>query len=73
MRYLVAGLAFVTCPCHLPLFLALFGGTALGAGVRDHIVVALVALTGLFALSVWAAMRMFTASSSEGAESRGRR
>lgn len=68
MRYLVAGLALVTCPCHIPLFLALLGGTALGAALSDHIVAALIALTGLFVLSVWAALRLFTRPSAPGRE-----
>ena len=25
------GTAFITCPCHLPIYLLLLGGTALGA------------------------------------------
>jgi hypothetical protein len=46
--------SFLACPCHLPLtlgFLAVaLGGTALGAMVRDHAVVA-----GLLIASVWVA------------------
>lgn len=47
-------LSFLACPCHLPWTLALlgmvFGGTALGAVLRDHTL-----LAGLIIGSVWAA------------------
>ena len=47
-------LSFLACPCHLPLtlgFLAVvLGGTALGALVRDHAVVA-----GVIVTAVWVA------------------
>lgn len=59
MRYLVAALALVTCPCHLPILVVLLGGTALGAALSEHIGVALVAFTALFLLSAWAAVRLF--------------
>jgi hypothetical protein len=47
-------LSFLACPCHLPWTLAILGtvlgGTALGAALRDHSVVA-----GVVIASVWAA------------------
>jgi hypothetical protein len=46
--------SFLACPCHLPLTLgflaAVLGGTALGAVVRDHALIA-----GLIVTSVWLA------------------
>jgi hypothetical protein len=46
-------LSFLACPCHLPWTLAILGtvlgGTALGAALRDHAVVA-----GVVIASVWA-------------------
>jgi mercuric ion transport protein len=41
VRYLMAALAIVTCPCHLPVLLVLLGGTALGAVLSEHLAVAL--------------------------------
>jgi cytochrome c biogenesis protein CcdA len=45
-------LSFLACPCHLPLTLAILavvlGGTAAGALVRDHAV-----LAGVLITSVW--------------------
>lgn len=46
--------SFLACPCHLPLSLGILavvlGGTALGAAVRDHALVA-----GIIITSVWVA------------------
>jgi mercuric ion transport protein len=46
--------SFLACPCHLPLTLAILatvlGGTAIGAVLRDHTLVA-----GLLVTSVWLA------------------
>lgn len=60
MRYLMTALAIVACPCHLPLLLVLLGGTALGAGLSEHIALAFIVLTALFVLSAWIALRMFS-------------
>ena len=60
MRYLVAALAVVTCPCHLPIWLALLSGTALAGVISDRMGFAFVALTLLFVVSAWAAVRMFS-------------
>ena len=49
--YLLLGVSFVTCPCHLiltlPLALSLLGGTALGAALAAH-TGALVLAMGVF-------------------------
>ncbi len=49
--YLLLGVAFVTCPCHLiltlPLALGLLGGTALGAALAAHTGAVVLAM-GLF-------------------------
>ena len=50
--YLGLGLALLTCPCHLPLLLALLAGTALGAWLSQHVLLALLAMSGLFALAL---------------------
>src|SRR5690606_19252844 len=46
--------SFLACPCHLPLTLAILGavlgGTALGADLREHTV-----LAGVIIASVWVA------------------
>ena len=49
--------AFIFCPCHLPITLSalalLLGGTAAGALLRDHPVVAGIAVTSLWAAGTW--------------------
>lgn len=59
MRYLMAVLAFLTCPCHLPLWMVLLGGTAAGAALTEHPALAFGALTVAFAGSAWVALRLF--------------
>ena len=59
MRYLMAAIAVLTCPCHLPILLVVLGGTALGAVVSEHQGLAAIALTVLFVTSGWAAVSLF--------------
>ena len=48
------GTAALTCPCHLPIFLILFGGTAFGAYLSDNLFVVggILVVYFLFALIV---------------------
>jgi mercuric ion transport protein len=46
--YGLLAVALVLCPCHLPLLLALLGGTALGALLAAHLLPAGVLLGGVF-------------------------
>jgi mercuric ion transport protein len=57
--YMFAVLALVTCPCHLPIWLALLAGTTAGAYLGEHWVIAALGLTALFVLSVTRALRAF--------------
>ena len=59
MRYLMATIAVLTCPCHLPILLAVLGSTALGAVVSEHLGLAAIALTVLIVTSGWAAVSLF--------------
>lgn len=61
--------AVVTCPCHLPLLLAVLGGTALGAALSEHMMIAIVAFTILFVLSASAALHLFSRQQPDGRES----
>ena len=49
--------AFVVCPCHLPITLAVlatvFGGTAAGALLRAHPIAAAIILTLAWAAGTW--------------------
>ena len=51
---------FVTCPCHLPIWIAVLAGTSAGAFLGEHWGLAALALTGLFVASALAAMRAFS-------------
>ncbi|GIX48427.1 MAG: hypothetical protein KatS3mg131_2638 [Candidatus Tectimicrobiota bacterium] len=49
--------ALLTCPCHLPLWLALLAGTAAGGWLSHHLWLVLPAMGGLFAGALWVAAR----------------
>ncbi len=46
--YINLAIAAVTCPCHVPIFLAILGGTALGVFLRDNILLIILGLTAVF-------------------------
>ncbi len=46
--YLLLGLAFVACPCHLPLLLAVLAGTSLAGVLSQYVGLAFLALTLIF-------------------------
>ena len=52
-RVLSLGLAIVTCPCHVPILLGLLAGTVLGAWLRQYILVASLAMGGVFVLTLY--------------------
>jgi mercuric ion transport protein len=55
---ILLGAAFFTCPCHLPIYLILFGGTALGGYLSENMVLAAGALTAVFLFSLLAGWKM---------------
>lgn len=56
--YALAVLALVTCPCHLPIWIAVLAVTSAGAVVGEHWGLAALTLTALFVASVASTMRM---------------
>lgn len=50
--YLLLGLAFVTCPCHLPLLLVVLAGTGLAGALSQYFGVAFLVLTVIFIASL---------------------
>ena len=56
--YLLLGLAIVTCPCHLPILLALFAGTGLAGALSQHFGLAFAALSVIFAVSLFLGLRI---------------
>lgn len=59
----------LTCPCHLPLVVALLGGTVAGGVIAENMSLAVLALTAVFLASGWAAVRMFTRAAVPGERS----
>lgn len=55
--YLLLGLALLTCPCHLPILLALLAGTGLAGVVGQHFALAFGALAVVFVGSVLLGLR----------------
>ncbi len=49
--YLNLAIAALTCPCHIPIYLAIFGGTALGVFLRDNILLLIFGLAAIFLLT----------------------
>ena len=52
-RVLSLGLAVVTCPCHIPIFLGLLAGTVLGAWLRHSMLIAVFAMSGVFIVTLY--------------------
>lgn len=44
--------AALTCPCHLPIYLLILGGTSMGAALRDNLGLAFLGLTLAFVLAL---------------------
>jgi mercuric ion transport protein len=56
-RYFLFGLAFVTCPCHLPILLAVLAGTGLAGALSQYFGLAFLALSVVFVASLSLGMR----------------
>jgi len=50
--YLLLGLAVVTCPCHLPILLAVLAGSALAGVLSQHFGLILLMLSVIFLASL---------------------
>lgn len=50
--YLRVGLAILTCPCHLPLFVAALAGTAFGGWLSQYTFVVTPGMAGIFMLAI---------------------
>ncbi|MBI3042960.1 MAG: mercury resistance protein [Betaproteobacteria bacterium] len=74
MSYVMGAIAVLTCPCHLPILILLFSGTAAGAFLSDNLGLATIVLLPIFLLSGFATWRLLdTGSSDEPAENSPRR
>lgn len=55
--YLLLALAFVTCPCHLPLVLVALAGTGLAGLLSQHFWLAFVVLGVVFVTSLTSGLK----------------
>lgn len=56
--YLLLGLAFLTCPCHLPILLAVLAGTGLAGALSQYFGLAFLGLSVLFIVSLFLGLRI---------------
>ena len=56
--YISLAIAALTCPCHLPIYLAIFGGTALGVFLRDNILLLIFGLAAIFILTLTRGLKL---------------
>jgi mercuric ion transport protein len=54
-----ASLALLACPCHLPFWIMLFSGTALGSFLSADTVTAVMGFSAIFLISLTAALLAF--------------
>ena len=65
--YFLLGLAFVTCPCHLPLLLAVLAGTSLAGALSQHFWPVFLALSVIFVASLMYGLKTLKGGAQEGA------
>lgn len=58
LTYVTGTIAFLTCPCHLPILLLLLSGTAAGAALAANTGTALLVLLAIFGTSAYATWRL---------------
>ncbi len=56
--YMNLAIAAVTCPCHVPVYLAVLGGTAFGVFMKDNIILLILGLTAIFLLTLTRGLRL---------------
>ncbi len=56
--YVNLTIAALTCPCHVPIYLALLGGTALGVFLRTNILLIILGLTAIFLLTLTRGLKL---------------
>jgi mercuric ion transport protein len=62
ITYLMGAIAVLTCPCHLPILMALLSGTAAGALLQENVGLAAGLLLPVFLLSAIATWRLLDRS-----------
>ncbi len=69
--YLLLGLAFITCPCHLPLLLAVLAGTGLAGALSQHFWPAFLTFSVIFVVLLLLGLRTLKGASRGGADGTG--
>ncbi|MFQ5899490.1 MAG: mercury resistance protein [Candidatus Methylomirabilia bacterium] len=59
--YFLVGLAVVTCPCHLPLLVALLAGTGLAGVLSQYFGIVLLALSAIFVAALFLGLKALKA------------
>ncbi|MBI2466867.1 MAG: mercury resistance protein [Candidatus Rokubacteria bacterium] len=60
--YLLLGLAVLTCPCHLPILLAVLAGTGLAGALSQYFGAIFLALSVIFVASLFLGLRVLKAA-----------
>ncbi len=64
--YLLLGLAVVTCPCHLPIVLAILAGTGLATVLTQYLGLVALVMSAIFATSLWLGLRALKSTGESG-------
>ncbi len=56
--YINLAIAAFTCPCHIPIFLAILGGTAFGIFLRGNILLIILGLTAIFLITLTRGLKL---------------
>lgn len=68
--YLQLGIAALTCPCHILIYLAIFGGTILGGFLRENLLLFILGLTGIFVVTLSSGLKLIRDAKGRGGSSR---
>ncbi len=64
--YLNLAIAAVTCPCHVPIFLAILGGTVYGVFLRDNIFLIIAGLAVIFLITLRRGLKLVNEEKEQG-------
>lgn len=64
--YLHLTVAAITCPCHVPIYLVISGGTALGAFLNENLLLLVLWLTVIFLLTLSKGLRLVKTERGQG-------
>ncbi len=59
--YINLAIAALTCPCHVPVYLAVLGGTAFGVFMKDNIILLILGLSAIFLLTLTRGLKLVNA------------